>query len=1277
MMLDQFHVREAKKMKRLWWIGWVLALLLAPGWAASESEAVGLQAPDIALTCADGSEFSLQEALAEKRLAAVCLFGSRCGACQTELRAIEQTYRAYQDQVAVIGLSLDRTYDTDEALLQFAQDQGLTFPLGRDPVRTARFLGINSYPALMLVDQGGNVVHVEMGAQSSDHYAELFSRYLGVAWTGTEWDGDIEAGNNDIVSVGKETARVDSIPYDTLDGAIRGVAEYKKELSPYYRLLSQTEWKFAYFDSPAALAESGIGAFYRPDYDDSGWDEIFVPSVWQTQGYDHPIYTNTTQKFAKNFGNTDVGYPRDLPKAPTIYNPIGLYRHAFEVPAAWEGRRVFINLEGVDSAFYLWVNGIQVGYAEDSFTANEFDITDYVRFGQMNVLTAQVYRWCDGSWIEDQDMFDLSGIFRDVYLYAAPQVQVRDYAIVTDFDDTFTDSVLNVEVFIRNHTDRLAQAAVTLRLLNAEGVEIALENAAQAGTLAAGEEIAFSFAMPVPAPRKWSAEDPYLYTLALEETSDAGTVYEAYRVGFRKITYKTTDSGWWEGAPTDHDLIRINGKPIMFRGVDRHETHPELGYAVTKEVMEEDIRIMLENNINAVRTSHYPNNPYWYYLCDQYGIYVVDEANIECHSNMTAENARLTDYLSTAIIDREYSMVRRDRNHASVVMWSLGNENKNPEITRTILVASYPDPEGVQRVLHEYTKDRPWHYEQAKEMYETGIDVRSGMYALPDELIAHGRADGPVPMIECEYEHAMGNSEGNFDEYWEAYDTYRNLQGGFIWDYIDQSIYLVNEDGERYFGYGGDYGERVHDSNFCANGLLLPDRTVQPEMAEVKYHYQQIKFVDADASHGLIQIKNFHLFTDIPELYHVRWALKRNDTVLQEGTVDEAQLHIPTVDGITNQPGTAVIQIPFELREEDLLAGCEYFLNITVILKKDTGLLKAGHVAAIDQFEITPEGEAPGAETPELPSVAVSRADGKVTVSAGDCTAVFDETLGLLTEYRMQEADLIVPGCGPRANFFRAGTDNDRGFGYGLFVFARPWKEAGEYQVTRFAVDESRADRAVITVEGSYTGLNGTAVQTVYTVYGNGAVACDYTITPVYDAAYVYIPVVGMEMTVPEAYERMTFFGRGPEENYWDRQGGTKVGVYETTVTDNFVPYVKSSETGNRTGVRWVALTDENGYGLLAVAGDQPIEMSALHYSALEMDRAVHPWELEKLPDILLRLNAVQIGVGGDNSWSRIVPHEQYLPCEESYHYSFVLSPLLPESDAMECSVVLKNLVAP
>lgn len=1099
----------------------------------------------------------------------------------------------------------------------------------------------------------------------------------GVSWTGREWDGSTEGENRscDVVSIGREAARVDSVPYGTLETAAEGARDYRKELSPYYQLLSQTQWQFFWTENPEGAEDAAVKDFFRPDYDAADWDEIFVPSVWQTEGYDHPIYTNTTQKFARQFGNEGIGYPRDLPKAPETYNPVGLYRHAFTLPESWQDRRIYLTFEGVDAAMYLWVNGVQVGYAEDSFTSHTFDITDYVRVGESNLLAVKVYRWCDGSWLEDQDMFDLSGIFRDVYLFATPQVRVRDFSIVTDFDETFTDSELNVSLQWRNQTATAQQAQATLHLLDAQGQEILLTEATQTMTLSPETEQTMAFSIPVAAPRKWSAEDPYLYTLVIEETTAQGTVWESYQVGFRKITYKTTDSGWFEGETTEHDLIRINGQPISFRGVNRHETHPERGYALTKEDMENDIRIMLENNINAVRTSHYPNSPYWYYLCDKYGIYVVDEANVECHSNMTTENERLTEYLSAAIIDREYSMVRRDRNHASVVMWSLGNENKNPEILRTILVQDYPDPEGTLRSLREETKDRPWHYEQAKEMTETGIDVRSGMYALPDVLRAHGEADGDLPMIECEYEHAMGNSSGNFDEYWEMFDTYRNLQGGFIWDFIDQSIALTAEDGTVYFGYGGDYGERVHDGNFCANGLLLPDRTVQPEMAEVKYHYQQLKFaaVDNESTIPSIEISNYFLFTDPAEKYELRWTLLRGSQVIAQGTVDQDALHIPCVDAQSNQPGKAIVEIPAAIPETEIMAGCEYFLNLTAVLKEDTGLLKAGHVVATEQFELFPT--LPAAEAEEsLPGIQMTETAERTQITGEGFMIEFDRATGLLVTYQADGRDLIVPGQGLQGSFYRAATDNDTGFGYGLYVFNGAWKEPGTYELTEYSV-QAVENGTVITVNGTYPALNGLQLRTVYTVWGDGAMAAEITIVPQYNDSLVYIPVAGVQMIVPEGLEIMTWFGRGPEENYIDRWKGTHVGLYQTTVTENFVPYVKSSETGNRTGVRWISLCDESGFGLLATAGETAMEVSALHYSVEELDRHTHPYELEEMADTVLRLNAVQIGVGGDNSWSRIVTHEQYLPHEERYDYTVILSPIRSGEDAEAVSLRLKNRV--
>lgn len=1094
----------------------------------------------------------------------------------------------------------------------------------------------------------------------------------GVCWTGLEWNGDIrgEVGqrNCDIVQIGRESARAGSIPYGSAQQAVEAAVHYHRELSPYFLLLSQTDWRFSFYESPDAFDRSADADFWRTDFDASAWDRIYVPSVWQTQGYDHPIYTNTTQKFARNFGNEGIGYPRDLPKAPTVYNPVGLYRRSLSVPAGWEGRRVYIDFEGVNSAFYLWINGVRIGYAEDSFTTSEFDITEALRFDGENTIAVKVFRWCDGSWLEDQDYFDLSGIFRDVYVYAAPQVRVRDYSIVTDFDDTFTDSALLLAADVTNHTGEAQPIEISLALLSADGSPVALEGTTLSATIPAGQEKTLHFSVDVPSPRKWSAEDPYLYTLVLEERTQAGTVFESAQVGFRKITYKTTESGWYEGATDDQDLIRINGQPFSFRGVNRHETHPEYGYALTREVMEEDLRVMLENNFNAVRTSHYPNSPYWYYLCDKYGVYVVDEANLECHSNMIHENERITQYMSASVIDREYNMVRRDRNHPSVVMWSLGNECKNPEILRTILVQPYPDPEGVERILHEYTYDRPWHYEQAREMYETGIDVYSGMYCRVGALTAHGRSDAAVPMIECEYEHAMGNALGNLDEYWQAYDAYRNLQGGFIWDFIDQSIYAVAGDGTRYFGYGGDFGERVHDENFCASGLLLPDRTVQPEVSEARYHQQQVKFEAIDASRGHIRVKNFFLFTDIAEKYDVFWSILRDGAVVQSGALDGSLVSVPCVDPASNQPGEAEILIPFEMPIAD---GAEYFLDLSVRLKQPDGLLNAGFEIAWEQFEITP------------PAVQVKAAEGAASPVAsyrdGSCIVVetdrlrlsFSEPLGRIVRCQGRDAhgawrSLLVESEGPQGDFFRAGTDNDRAFGAGLNVYIGMWKEKGGYEVRRFSVDDSKDGMLILEIEGNYPALNGTELHTRYTVYGEGFVAADVTIVPKYNDKLVYLPVAGMSMRLPEGFEQLVWFGNGPEETYIDRWKGTRVGRFERTVTDNFFPYVQSSETGNHVGTRALALTDGHGFGLQVVTTGDPFEFSALHYTAEELDRAVHPHELRAIEETVLRINAVQIGLGGDDSWSRIGPHEQYLPDEPAYHYGYILAPFHGNLDLME-----------
>lgn len=1301
----------------------------------------------------------------------------------------------------------------------------------------------------------------------------------------------------DIVQINRELPRVNSIPYASAEAAMDGARDYDKSLSPYYMLLSRTNWKFDHYTSPGAADASASANFFDPSFDVSEWDDIYVPRVWQTEGYDHPIYTNTSQKFSGNFGNPSFG-SGSLPAAPTVFNPVGLYRRDFTIPADWDGSRVYVNFEGVNSAFYLWVNGHKVGYAEDSFTSDEFDITDYVVAGQSNTIAVKVYRWCDGSWIEDQDFFDFSGIFRDVYVYATPTVRVRDYEIVTDFDSTFTDSTLKVNADVRNYTGNPQDATLKVRLFDADKNEVALGSSAVfSASLQANEEKNIATEIAVAAPRKWSAEDPYLYTLVLEETVNGKTVYESYQVGFRKITYKANNSGWFEGSTANQDLIRINGVPLCFRGVNRHEMHPRYAYAVPQDVMVTDIRLMKELNVNAVRTSHYPNSPYLYYLCDKYGIYVLDEANQECHSNQSSNNARMTDYLSAAIIDRQYNMVDRDKNHASVVMWSLGNESGSPAILNTVLVNPYANQSGNTYVLHAYEPTRPWHYEQAGTSYSRGVDVRSTMYAGVGTMVSHGQANGAAPYIQCEYAHSMGNSTGNLDEFWDAIDTYRNLQGAFIWDYIDQGIYktaneggsvtylqanndpalrtelkngsLVEQDGREalkgyttfnnasklditgynltvdveayfnpptatgtqhyevltkgdsqfaikyatgihaastpvvefyiydgaqesnarwqsaywvlpsdvlatwynswhrltgsydgtalklyvdgvlratlatnvsissngypvsinvnqeqnrtsdayvssakifnksmtlaeldaatasdpncalwlepkadnlkvesvepvvFFGYGGDFGESVHDGAFSQNGILFADRTPQPESHEVKYQYQEVKFAPVNLNSGLVEIKNFFLFTDLADKYTGTWTLIENATPVQSGALTEDMLNVPTVDPMTNQPGTKTISLPYTLPTNPT-PGSEYFVRLSLALKEDEGLLKAGHEIAKVQFQVPFSAGRPQANPVSgMDGVTIST-DGNIKSFTGDNFKIsFDTVTGKIYGYEVDGKALIVPGNGPKGSFYRAVLDNDRGAS-SLNATINRWKTVDTMTVNNMTIDDSNPKAVKISVEGTYATANNMKMYIDYIIYGNGQIEVKAKMAPVYSTNFNYIPVAGMQLTVPEEFENLDFFGRGPLENYNDRKAGYDIGRYQTTVTDNFIPYMKPQETGNRTGVRWVSLTNDEGFGLLAVA-KTPIEMSALHYTPQALSNAAHPHELSKIDDTILRLNVVQMGVGGDNSWGAM-PHAPYLPSTNAvYEYAYTLSPILPSEDAMAKSLTVNE----
>ena len=1331
---------------------------------------------------------------------------------------------------------------------------------------------------------------------------------IGVSWTGTEWDGSTKGEypnrNSDIVQIGREYARTDSVPYSTLSDAISGARDYHKELSPYISYISRTDWKFNIVDSPSAFDKSAFTEFYKPEFDVSEWDNLYVPSSWQSHGYDKPTYHARGGGYFGNFGNPrktpygEGGLP--LPEAPTVYNPIGLYRHTFNVPADWDGSKIYINFEGVKSAYYLWINGIQVGYAEDSFTSDEFDITGYVKPGEENVIALKVYRWADSSWLEQQDMIDLSGIFRDVYLYCTPNVRVRDFEITTDFDKTFTDSTILVDVDFANYTESSADATVKFRLFDADGNEQTLSGNVVSKNLSAGEKITETLSIPFASPKKWSAETPYLYTAVLEETMDGKTVYESYLVGFRKITYKTNESGWWEGSTGDADLIRINGKPIMFRGVNRHDTHPTLGNAVPRETYLEDVKLMKENNINAVRTSHYPNDPYFLYLCDVYGIYVLSEANQEAHQWYDENNAgdeSMTKYLTDAIVDREYNMVERDKNHSSIVMWSLGNESQAPTILKTILTDEYTNQNGETHVLHEYTKSRPWHYSCIVEAY--GVDVGSSMYGSPVQLEDTVKRR-TRPFIKCEYSHAMGSSIGNFFKFWEVFEKYPMAQGGFVWDFVDQTVHLTvpgtvttalvpqnddsytvettnceqiefdgkkalkgyavfpnsslvnvtgksitidtmvklnpvdsttdthwefitkgdqqfllkarrlanasrikfglsfatvnesnqttwtdlnyapasDEENESYFttwhritgtydgktmrmyidgelkatkdveldinyynysfainkntqltsrvtdayvnyvkifntaktieeinaasytdsdcvlwmdmaeafvskefggyeydSYGGDWGDSISSGAFCANGIVYADRTPQPELFEVKHQHREIKFEAVDVEAGIFDVNNFFLFRNVSEDFVFTWNLLQNDKVVDTGTLDVSELANTSVtDGM---PGKLRIKVPYSFDGVDIIPGSEYFIEFRVAYRNDEGLLKAGHEICREQYALNyiAPGRPEANDVSSFSDMAVSESENVLTFTGEDFVISFDKSKGVISEFKAEDGegtlrDLIVPGSGPAGSFYRAPTQNDKSEPAVNPVEAAV-KYHGDMAVSSVNVDNSNPKAVKITVEGNYEKVNNLGITLNYTIYANGQIKVDAEFRPNYSSTIPFIPIVGMQTTLPADFENIEYYGKGPFENYNDRSLGASLDKYFTTVEENYENYLVPGEMGNRTGVRYAALTDNDGFGLLVSANGEPFEMSALHYTPESLNGVRHIYQVEKLAETVLRINAAQLGVGGDTcSGGGYIPDDEFIPNADVYNYSYTLSVKRSDEDAMTKSMI-------
>jgi beta-galactosidase len=1034
--------------------------------------------------------------------------------------------------------------------------------------------------------------------------------------TRDEWDDPA------VLHVGTERPRATMTIYPTAEAA----RSFDRTTSPWYRSLNGT-WKFRYSPAPAARP----AGFERAAFDDSGWSDIRVPGNWEMQGFGMPIYSNSRYPFAYDARN---------PRTPREDNPVGSYRTRFNVPDDWSGRRLYLHFAGVDSAFYVWVNGRRVGYSEDSRTPAEFDVTSFVTTGP-NVLAVEVYRWSDGSYLEDQDMFRLSGIYRDVHLWSAPPQHIRDFEVRTDLDSAYRDATLDLAALVHSAGASRARVSVTMELLDAAGGAVVPPQSKRA-TVAAGAEARIAFSTPVRQPRKWSSETPYLYTLLLTLKDGEGRVLEVIpsRVGFREVEIRSA-------------RVLVNGQAILFKGVNRHEHDPDTGHTLDRALMVRDIELMKQHNINTVRTAHYPNDPRFYELCDEYGLYVMDEANIESHAyGLGPENRLANDPAwKAAHLDRIERMVERDKNHPSVIIWSMGNE-----------AGDGPNFEAGYRWLKTRDTTRPVHYQGSTRRGGSNSDINSFMYPTPQSVVERAAQRPTMPLIICEYTHAMGNSCGGLKEYGDIFYAGTNAQGAYVWDWVDQGIrqplpagYGAGFDGRSTFlAYGGFWEDRagVHnDGNFSQNGLVSADRRPRPSLAAIKYVYRYVHAAPVDLAAGTIRVRSWFDFINARDLVEGTWEVTGDGLPFASG-------RIPELDVPPRQERAFTLGVP-ALRPEP---GVEYFLTVRFVLKDDTPWARKGHEVGWEQWAL-PHTPALEPQAPAVPPLRSVESGTIVRLSGPDFSLVFDRLNGILTSYTYKGVRLLDRG--PQPDFWRAMTDNDLGAWKSIGNAARTdpaldilvWREAGTaWKVT--GVDMKRADagRVTITVRADLPLVDAKYTMT-YDVRGTGEVVVSGAYQPG-ARTLAMMPRFGMELIVSPGLERLRWYGRGPAETHVDR-AFERVGLHASTVDGAWVEYSRPQENGNKIDVRWVELTNIQGVGLRA-EGLPLLSVSARHATKRDVEQAAYSFQLPRRPETYLNLDLMQMGVGGIDSWTRLAyPMEPYRIAPEQPHaYSFRLRPV-------------------
>lgn len=1000
--------------------------------------------------------------------------------------------------------------------------------------------------------------------------------------------------NPALVEWNKEKPRASAMLFNNAAGVISD--DYSK--SDYYQSLNG-KWKFHYVDKHMQRPMD----FYSEQTDVSGWKEINVPSNWEIEGFGIPVYTNIIYPFPKN------------PPFIGGDNAVGTYRKEFELPDNWNNKQVFLHFGSISGCAFVYVNGQKVGMSKVAKSPAEFNITKYLRRGK-NLLAVQVIRWHDGSYLEDQDFWRLSGIERDAFLFATPDVTLWDFFLKPGLDASYKNGVFNADVVLRKFSAESQRGTVTLEVLDKNG-RIILTRSQKVQIKDSLQLLHFN--AKVPDPEKWSAENPALYDCVIKLEADE-TIYSGAKIGFRSVEIKNAQ-------------LHVNGVPVYVKGVNRHEHDDVKGHVPSRELMLKDLRLMKEFNINAVRTSHYPNDPLWYKLCDQYGLYVVAEANIESHGmgvefqgpyDKSVHPAYLPEW-APAHMDRERRLVETDKNHASIIIWSLGNEAGNGPVFHD----AYTWIKGRDA-------SRPVMFEQAGE--DVNTDIIAPMYPTMESMKQYAAKKNITrPYIMCEYSHAMGNGNGNFQAYWDIIRSSKHMQGGFIWDWVDQGLKTTNANGDTYWAYGGDLGSFYwqHDENGVADGILSSDRTPDPGAYEVKKGYQPVLFSYSEAQ---LTIKNEFDFTDLSQFDFV-WELMQNGKKIKDGRFDVALA----------PHATKKVALPIPMFKS--LPGTEYYLNVFAYTRQANGLLAKGHEIAREQFEYG--GDYFGKEQTSSGNLSVTEQAGKLTFVAGDISGEFSKQQGVFTRYTRNNT---VLNNFPEPYFWRAPTDND--FGNDMPANLGIWRNAHKKPVVKnVTIGKQDKDGVLITV--SFELAIAVPYEVRYLIRNDGSIAVNVSIEMT-GRDLPELPRFGMRFRMPGRFDSLMYYGRGPWENYSDRKSASFIGLYNGSVKDQFYKgYIRPQESGYKTDTRWIQLLDAGGHGVL-IEGLQPVCFSATNHSVESLDpgytkKQQHPTDLPPDNQVHVHIDLAQRGVGGDNSWGAL-PHDEFRLLGKKYAYGFVIS---------------------